>query len=59
MRKKGSSLADYVDQFRLMEMQVGAVFLIYGKVVGLDCFGSRTLSGGSSRNSLRAMRWML
>jgi len=37
--KKRSSLADYVDHFRLVEMQVGAVFLINGKVVGLDSFG--------------------
>jgi len=37
--KKRSSLADYVDHFRLAEMQVGSVFLINGKVVGLDSFG--------------------
>lgn len=37
--KKRSSLADYVDHFRLVEMQVGAVFAINGKVVGLDSFG--------------------
>jgi hypothetical protein len=37
--KKRSSLADYVDHFRLVEMQVGAVFSINGKVVGLDSFG--------------------
>jgi len=37
--KKRASLANYVDHFRLVEMQVGAVFLINGKVVGLDGFG--------------------
>ena len=37
--KKRSSLAEYADHFRLVEMQVGAVFLINGKVVGLDSFG--------------------
>jgi len=37
--KKRSALADYVNHFRLVEMQVGAVFLINGKVVGFDSFG--------------------
>ena len=37
--KERSALADYVDHFRLAEMQVGAVFLINGRVVGLDSFG--------------------
>ena len=36
---KRSSLSDYVKHFRPVEMQVGAVFLINGKVVGLDSFG--------------------
>jgi len=37
--KERSSLSDYVKHFRPAEMQVGAVFLINGKVVGLDSFG--------------------
>ena len=37
--KERSSLSDYVRHFRPVEMQVGAVFLINGKVVGLDSFG--------------------
>jgi len=37
--KERSSLSDYVKHFRPVEMQVGAVFLINGKVVGLDTFG--------------------
>jgi flavodoxin len=38
--KKRSKLSDYVSHFRLVEMQVGAVFSINGKVVGLDSFGT-------------------
>jgi hypothetical protein len=37
--KKRAVLDGYVGHFRLAEMQVGAVFLINGKVVGLDSFG--------------------
>jgi hypothetical protein len=37
--KERSSLSDYVRRFRVVDMQVGAVFLINGKVVGLDSFG--------------------
>ena len=37
--KKRAALDDYVRHFRLAEMQVGAVFLINGMVVGLDSFG--------------------
>jgi hypothetical protein len=37
--KERSSLSDYVKHFRPVEMQVGAVFLINGKVVGMDSFG--------------------
>ena len=39
-KKKRSLLADYIEHFRLVEMQVGAVFMINGEVVGLDTFGS-------------------
>jgi hypothetical protein len=38
-KKKRSLLTDYVEHFRLVEMQVGAVFMINGRVVGLDSFG--------------------
>jgi hypothetical protein len=38
-QKERSSLSLYVKHFRSVEMQVGAVFLINGKVVGLDSFG--------------------
>jgi hypothetical protein len=37
--KKKADLSNYVEHFRLVEMQVGAFFLINGKVVGLDSFG--------------------
>lgn len=37
--KKRAALNGYISHFRLVEMQVGAVFMINGKVVGLDCFG--------------------
>jgi len=37
--KKASSMQKYVDHFRLVDMQVGAVFAINGKIVGLDAFG--------------------
>jgi len=37
--KKRAALSGYVNHFSLAEMQVGAVFMINGKVVGLDCFG--------------------
>ena len=37
--KKRAALNSFINYFRLVEMQVGAVFMINGKVVGLDCFG--------------------
>lgn len=37
--KKRAALNGYVRHFRLAEMQAGAVFLINGRVVGLDSFG--------------------
>jgi hypothetical protein len=37
--KERISLSDYARQFRVDDTQVGAVFLINGKVVGLDSFG--------------------
>ena len=44
-KKKRSLLANYLEHFRLVEMQVGAVFMINGKVVGLDTFGSTETFG--------------
>lgn len=38
VEKEDSSLQKYVNHFRLAEMQLGAVFAINGKVVGLDSF---------------------
>jgi hypothetical protein len=37
--KETSSLDQYVSHFKLVEMQVGALFMINGKVAGLDSFG--------------------
>jgi hypothetical protein len=38
-RKKAPSLGKYVKHFDLTDSQVGAVFMINGKVAGMDCFG--------------------
>ena len=38
-KKDRSSIDEYVKHFRLIDGQVGAVFMINGKVVGLDTFG--------------------
>lgn len=37
--KEKTSLQDYVEHFRQIDSQVGAVFAINGAVVGMDCFG--------------------
>ena len=37
--KKDRSIKDYTQHFSLTESQVGAVFMINGRVVGMDCFG--------------------
>ncbi len=38
-------LGEYLEAFRLVECQIGAVFAINGEVVGLECFGyQQTLS---------------
>ena len=44
-KKKRSLLVDYIEHFRLVEMQAGAVFMINGKVVGLDTFGNTETFG--------------
>jgi flavodoxin len=38
-RKEAPSIQKYVKHFDLTESQVGAFFLINGKVAGMDCFG--------------------
>jgi hypothetical protein len=38
-RKETPAIKEYVDHFELVDHQIGAVFLINGKVVGMDCFG--------------------
>ena len=43
--KEMPSIEEYVKHFRLIDSQVGAIFMINGKVVGLDAFGkTRTFS---------------
>jgi hypothetical protein len=36
--KKNDSIKDYAGHFSLAEFQIGAVFMINGQVVGMDCF---------------------
>jgi hypothetical protein len=38
-RKETPAIKEYVDHFKLVDHQVGVVFLINGQVVGMDCFG--------------------
>jgi len=38
-KKKGESIKDYTQHFSLADSQIGAVFVINGQVVGMDCFG--------------------
>jgi len=38
--KNQDRLEDYTERFEVVENQVGALFAIDGKVVGLECFGS-------------------
>jgi len=38
-RKEAPSLQKYIKHFDLSDSQVGAVFMINGKVAGMDCFG--------------------
>ncbi len=37
--KKEDSIKDYAKHFSLIESQIGSVFMIDGKVMGMDCFG--------------------
>ena len=38
-RKKDDAIKDYSGHFSLTDSQIGAVFVINGQVVGMDCFG--------------------
>jgi len=37
--REAPNIKEYVDHFKFVDHQIGAVFLINGKVVGMDCFG--------------------
>jgi hypothetical protein len=38
-KKDQSNIHDYLQNFTMIDSQIGAIFLINGKVVGMDCFG--------------------
>jgi hypothetical protein len=38
-KKERPAIDDYLENFVMVESQIGAIFLINGKVVGMDCFG--------------------
>jgi hypothetical protein len=38
-RKERPAINDYLENFAMVDSQIGAIFLINGKVVGMDCFG--------------------
>ena len=38
-KKDQSNIRDYLQNFAMVDLQLGAIFLINGKVVGMDCFG--------------------
>jgi len=38
-KKERPAIDDYLDNFVMVDSQIGAIFLINGKVVGMDCFG--------------------
>jgi hypothetical protein len=38
-KKDRSNIHDYLQNFAMVDSQIGAIFLINGKVVGMDCFG--------------------
>jgi hypothetical protein len=38
-KKDQSNINDYLQNFAIVDSQIGAIFLINGKVVGMDCFG--------------------
>ena len=38
-KKDQSNIHDYLQNFAMVDSQIGAIFLINGKVLGMDCFG--------------------
>jgi hypothetical protein len=38
-KKDQTNIQDYLQNFAMVDSQIGAIFLINGKVVGMDCFG--------------------
>ena len=46
------SIQEYVKHFKLIDSQVGAIFMIDGKVVGLDSFGKPESFTVESRESI-------
>jgi hypothetical protein len=38
-KKEKLAIDDYLKNFAMVDSQIGAIFLINGKVVGMDCFG--------------------
>jgi len=38
-RKERPAIDDYLENFAMVDSQIGAIYLINGKVVGMDCFG--------------------
>jgi len=38
-KKERLAIDDYLENFAMVDSQIGAIFLINGKVVGMDCFG--------------------
>lgn len=38
-RNRCDSCDEYLENFAMVDAQIGAIFLINGKVVGMDCFG--------------------
>ena len=37
-RKERPAIDDYLENFTMVDSQIGAIFLINGRVVGMDCF---------------------
>jgi len=40
-KKERLAIDDYLENFAMVDSQIGAIFLINGKVVGMDCFGKK------------------
>ena len=56
--KERPTIEEYVKPFHLIDSQVGAIFMINGKVAGLDAFGKPGTFSEVFKNSLKAMLWM-